>query len=113
MWFRTASSRIWKSAIGLTILLRLACIANLIVRPEGRLTRPLYGLCLAGAFAHLPVAPRMLVFERKMKSEESSPSESLQGLYDWLSINNVRLLVVDVPLWLATGAALVEAAFFH
>jgi hypothetical protein len=93
----------------MTMLLRISCLANIFIRPAGPLASWLYGASLTLAFAHLPVAPRLLIFEREIKNEESSPAESLQGLQKWLSINNVRLLAVDLPLWVTTAIAVVES----
>jgi hypothetical protein len=91
------------------MLLRLACLANIVIQPAGLLTRWLYGVSLALTFGHLPVAPRLLVFEKEMKDEKNTPTQSLEGLKKWLKVNNVRLLVLDLPLWIVTAVAVAES----
>lgn len=105
-WFQSASGRIWKGVIILTQLQRLLCIANLVVPSSTTVGWWLYGASLILSNAHLPFVPRLLASENKMiREQQEVPEESLTALGDWMKINNVRVLAVDLPLLLVTTAA--------
>jgi hypothetical protein len=107
-WFRSVSSRIWKAVIILTQLQRVACVANLVVRPSTTIGWWLYGASLVLSNAHLPFVPRLLASEKQMLEEQQeAPEKSLAALGDWMKVNNVRVMAVDLPLLLVTTAAAV------
>ena len=90
----------------MTQLQRLLCIANLVVRSSTTVGWWLYGASLVLSNAHLPFVPRLLESENKMiREQQEAPEQSLTALGDWVKINNVRVLAVDLPLLLVTTAA--------
>ncbi|GKZ85687.1 hypothetical protein AnigIFM56816_011658 [Aspergillus niger] len=105
-WFRSASGRIWKGVILLTQMQRLLCLANLMVRPSTTIGWWLYAASFILSNAHLPFVPRLLTAEKKLLGkQQQAPEESLVALQDWLKVNNIRVLAVDLPLLLVTTAA--------
>ncbi|KAJ5507617.1 hypothetical protein N7527_009760 [Penicillium freii] len=107
-WFQSASGRIWKAVIILTNLQRVACIANLVFRPSTTIGWWLYGASLVLSNAHLPFVPRLLRSEKQMLEEQhEAPEKGLAALGDWVTVNNVRVMGVDLPLLLVTTAAAV------
>jgi hypothetical protein len=52
--------------------------------------------------------PRLLASEKQMLEEQQeAPEKSLAALGDWMKVNNVRVMAVDLPLLLVTTAAAV------
>ena len=90
----------------LTQMQRLLCLANLMVRSSTTISWWLYGASFVLSNAHLPFVPRLLVAEKQLLGEQQkAPEESLAALKDWLKVNNIRVLAVDMPLLLVTTAA--------
>lgn len=113
IWLRTAVSRVFTGVLAVVFILRLALLANILVRPADLAVlgsaRSLYGVAFVLSFAHLPIAPSMLRLENAMKSPQTSDEEMLELLGRWFKMNNVRIWVTDFPLWLVSIAALVAA----
>ena len=110
-WLSAVVGRIWVGVIALVMLQRASLAANVWIRPaemEGSHARLFYAVGLALSFAHLTVAKRMLGYENTMKDPRSSSLQSLDSLRKWLSVNNVRVWAIDVPMWLTTLAAVTE-----
>ena len=110
LWFKQASERIWKSVIALTQLQRLTCLANVFLPPGDSIAWWLYVMTVVFGNAHLIFVPRLLKAERKIKSDDSSPQVSLTALQEWMAVNNVRVVLVDVPLFFFTVAAATASA---
>jgi hypothetical protein len=94
------------------MLLRIVLAMNLVIRPhdfKGTNGRLLYGLTMFFAFAHLAVAPKMVKLENRLQDLSTKAEETQQLLVVWLGINNIRLWVVDVPLWIFSIAAALAA----
>lgn len=90
----------------LTQLQRLLCFANLVVRPSATIGWWLYGASLVLSNAHLPFVLRLLATEKEMLGEQQEvPDRSLAALGDWMHVNYVRVMAVDLPLLLVTMAA--------
>ena len=111
-WLRAVVARIWPGVVAILMVLRLLLVANLLVRPEDleeTHARRLFGIAFILAFAHLPVAPKMVKLESRMRSPESKPDDMALLLSAWLKINNLRLWIVDVPFFFVTSVAAMES----
>ncbi|KAF2193882.1 hypothetical protein K469DRAFT_709346 [Zopfia rhizophila CBS 207.26] len=113
IWMRTAVARVFPGVLAVVFVMRLALLANILIRPSDLAVlgsaRALYGVGLALSFAHLPIAPAMLKLENAMKSPQTADDEMLVLLERWFKVNNVRIWVTDFPLWLVSIAALLTA----
>ncbi|KAI5194183.1 hypothetical protein AUEXF2481DRAFT_9627 [Aureobasidium subglaciale EXF-2481] len=111
IWLRTSVARVFPGVLAVVMLLRLTLLLNIFVRPSdfgfgyGRIT---YGLSFILSFAHLPLAPKMLRIENRMKSPQTGDDEIVGLLQGWFKINNIRIWAVDFPLWLVSIAAIVN-----
>lgn len=113
IWLRTAVSRIFPGVLVVVFVLRLALLANILIRPAdlGVLgsARTFYSIGFVLSFAHLPLAPALLRLENAMKSPQTGDDEMLELLERWFKVNNVRIWITDFPLWLVSIAALLSA----
>lgn len=113
IWMRTAVGRIFPGVLAIVFAMRIVLLANILIRPSDLAVlgsaRTLYGIGLALSFAHLPIAPMMLKLEDAMKSPQTTDEELLGLLQRWFKVNNLRIWVTDVPLFLVSMAALFEA----
>lgn len=111
-WLRGVVSRIWPGIVTLVMLLRIVLAMNLVIRPhdfKGTNGRLFYGLTMFFAFAHLAIAPKMVKLENRLQDLSTKAEETQQLLVVWLGINNIRLWVVDVPLWIFSIVAALAA----
>ncbi|GCB25260.1 hypothetical protein AAWM_08145 [Aspergillus awamori] len=77
-----------------------------MVRPSTTIGGWLYVASFILSNAHLPFVPRLLAAEEQLLGEQQkAQEESLAALQDWLKVNSIRVLVVDLPLLLVTTAA--------
>lgn len=85
------------------MVLRIFLVLNIFVRTQdfiGNHGRFGYTIGVLFSFSHLIVAPLMLRYERKLTGEENLDSEEVEKLIrGWLSVNNVRIWIVDVAFW--------------
>lgn len=112
VWLTISIQRILPGVLVVVMLARISLLANLLVRPNdlangyGRL---LYGIGLFLSFAHLPLAPTMLKLENAMKSPQTATEDFIPLLQRWFKLNNIRIWITDVPLWLVTISAVIES----
>lgn len=77
-----------------------------MVRPSTTIGGWLYVASFILSNAHLPFVPRLLAAEEQLLGEQQkAQEESLAALQDWLKVNSIRMLAVDLPLLLVTTAA--------
>ncbi|RYP71905.1 hypothetical protein DL771_004508 [Monosporascus sp. 5C6A] len=111
LWFRVLAARIWVPVVVLSELQMVLCALNLLwAPPTGPTAWWLHLFSLVLANGHWPFVPRLLRAERAVKDVRATPAQSLAALRDWMDVNNVRVLLVDVPQAFVTAAAALASA---
>lgn len=102
-WLRDCVPRFFPGVIAIVMVLRIFLVLNIFVRTQdfiGNHGRFGYSIGVLFSFSHLIVAPLMLRYERKLTGEENLDGEEVEKLIrGWLSVNNIRIWVVDVAFW--------------
>ncbi|RYP46469.1 hypothetical protein DL768_007339 [Monosporascus sp. mg162] len=73
----------------------------------------LHVFSLVLANGHSPFVPRLLQAKRAVKDARATPAQSLTALGDCMDVNNVRVLLVNVPPAFVTAAAALAPAMWE
>ncbi|GAD97529.1 predicted protein [Paecilomyces variotii No. 5] len=102
-WYSFVFNRAIWLVVGLNMTTVGTSLAN-IWMDRGRSSSPFYWIGLAGAIGHLLFVPWVATPIQNMVEDRNEEGVTCE-METWLSVHRVRMLVADLPAWLAFTAA--------
>ncbi|PWY74309.1 putative integral membrane protein [Aspergillus heteromorphus CBS 117.55] len=111
-WYGNVFYREVVVVVALNLTSLTSAIANIYLAPDSRpwpLSRTtFYWLGLMGTIGHMLFVPLVAPPIQRMVEDTKAENEASKEMDTWLSLHRVRMLVADLPAWIAfVGSALV------